>query len=80
MMKIAKGENIIVHDRRKGTFKAVATEDFDTELDEFYPVISREFVRGAANDWDIGERVPCRKGISEIKVERQKAGDNDDNG
>ena len=32
-MKIKSGQNIIVRDRRKGTFKATAIADFDTEED-----------------------------------------------
>lgn len=70
-MKIKAGQNIIVRDRRKGTFKATAITDFDTEEDEFYPVITREFVRGMANDWDIGEKIPCRRGLSTIVEEKE---------
>lgn len=65
-MKVEKGQKIRVHDIRKGKFEAVALESFDTEIDEFYPVATLEFVSGLVNDWDIGERIPCRRGISKI--------------
>lgn len=65
-MKIKKGQQFKVRDRRKGTFRGVALRDFDTETDEFYPVATLEYVAGMANDWEPGEEIPCRRGISEI--------------
>ena len=63
--EVTKVKNI----RRKGVFKGVAIKDFDTEKDEFYPVATLEYVRGAANDWEPGEAIPCRRGISTINLE-----------
>lgn len=65
-MFIKKGTRFTVYDNRKGTFKGEAADDFDTELDEFYPVVTLEYVRGASTDWDVGDSIPCRKGISKI--------------
>ena len=70
-MIIKKGTNLIVKDRRKGTFKGIAKEDFDTEKDEFYPVITKQCVYGMANDWEAGEEIPCRKGISKILIDEE---------
>ena len=68
-MIIKKGQTFTVHDRRKGIFRGIATKDFDTEKDEFYPVATLECVRGLANDWEPGEAIPCRNGISTINLE-----------
>ena len=65
-MKIERGQKILVCDRRKGEFLAVASETFDTEDCEFYPVITLQYVSGVSTDWDIGESIPCRRGISKI--------------
>ncbi len=68
-MIIKKGQTFTVQDRRKGAFKGVAIADFDTEKDEFYPVATLEYVAGVANDWEPGEAIPCRRGISTIVLE-----------
>lgn len=67
-MIIKAGTKLYVMDRRKGNFYGVAEKDFDTEKDEFYPIITSEYVAGMANDWEPGERIPCRKGISTVFV------------
>lgn len=66
-MFIKAGTKLTVYDRRKGRFEAIAGGDFDTEKDEFYPIITAQYVSGAANDWFPGEKIPCRKGISTVK-------------
>lgn len=68
-MKVIKGQEFTVKDLRKGTFRAVALQDFDTEVDEFYPVATQEYVSGMANDWEAGEQIPCRRGISTIVLD-----------
>lgn len=71
-MIIKAGTKIFIKDRRKGNFHGIAEKDFDTEKDEFYPIITSEFVEGMANDWEAGERIPCRKGISTVYVEDEQ--------
>lgn len=71
-MIIKAGTKIFIKDRRKGSFHGVAERDFDTEKDEFYPIITSEYVAGIANDWDVGERIPCRKGISSVYVDSER--------
>lgn len=68
-MIVKKGQTFLVVDRRKGKFRGVALQDFDTEADEFYPVATLEYVSGMANNWEEGEAIPCRKGISKILLE-----------
>lgn len=70
-MFIKKGTKLTVQDNRKGTFQATAAKDFDTETDEFYPILTQEYVCGLANEWYPGEKIPCRKGISRIIVEQE---------
>ena len=70
-MYVKKGTNLIVKSKRKGTFKAVAIRDFDTENEEFYPVATRQYVSGMSNDWLPGEEIPCRKGIATITLDKE---------
>lgn len=67
-MKVNKGDRLKVIDNRKGTFYAIANSDFDTE-DEWYDVLlDQEYLAGLNNVWCKGEKVPARKGISNIEV------------
>lgn len=67
-MKIKKGDKLTVVCSRKGTYKAVATEAFDTLKDEWYAVAldQDEPVRGLSQDWLRGDDVPCRKGMATV--------------
>lgn len=67
-MFIKKGTKLRVLSRRRGTYEAEAENDFDTELDEFYPVITREYVCSLTTEWFPGEHIPCRRGINRIIV------------
>lgn len=60
---------------RKGTFNAIAVEDFDTDTEEFYPVVlaTDEFVSGAANDWNEGENIPCRGDLCKVEIIEAKS-------
>ena len=71
-MFIKKDTKLIVNDKRKGTFKAIATRDFDTETEEFYPVVTQQAVSGMVNEWLPGESIPCRKGISAIRIDEEE--------
>ena len=66
-MKIKKGENLIIKDYRKGTYEAAAFEDFDTEIDEWYKVITLQHVQGRTMDWEPGEEIPCRRGLAVVE-------------
>jgi hypothetical protein len=73
-MKIAKGTKLKIEHSRKGSYFAVAIEDFDTQ-DEWFPVAVAEQngkpVHGMAtgNKWEPGEIIPCRGSfVSNIEV------------
>lgn len=72
-MKIAAGTHLIVQHRRKGVFHAEAIKDFDTEVDEFYPVKTLDYVGGVSGEWFPGEEISCRKGLSVIAKEERHA-------
>lgn len=71
-MKIIKGQRLHIKDTRKGQYNAIATENFDTETWEFYPVVlaEGEFVNGLsfAMYWQAGEKIPCRRGHCTVEV------------
>lgn len=68
-MKIEKGTNLIISDRRKGTYRGTAKRDFDTK-DEWYPMIAQEHVSGMSTDWYPGDEIPCRSCFCKIEVEK----------
>ena len=75
-MKIEKGEIVQVSDRRKGKYRAQAQEAYDTEADEWYPLVTLDYVRGMATEWEPGDDIPARRGISFItKIEYPKEGE-----
>ncbi|HAO61577.1 MAG TPA: hypothetical protein DCQ90_06575 [Erysipelotrichaceae bacterium] len=66
-MKITKGTMLKVCDNRSGKFIAVASQDFDSEKDEWYPlVVETEIVFGESKDWYKGEKIPSRRGMCEV--------------
>lgn len=67
-MKIKRGTKLIVNDMRKGVYYAVAEKDFDTDTDEFYPVIAAQTVYGLVNEWNAGDHIPCRKSLAKIEI------------
>ena len=68
-MKITKGTTLTIVDCRKGTYRAIASDDFDTEADEWYPVVlDQDELSGMSTDWERNEKVPCRRGLSRIEV------------
>jgi hypothetical protein len=63
-MNIKKGTKLTVYHDRKGVFNAIADKDFDTEKDEWYPVIiDNTPVNGVFTEtrWEDGAPIPCRK-------------------
>lgn len=67
-MLIKKGSKLVVNDCRKGTYKAVAAKDFDTDLEEFYPIVCDETVRGLATVWKKGDKIPARRTLCRISL------------
>ena len=69
-MEITKGQRIRVCHLRKGDFDAVATRDFDTDTEEWYPLALAKgnTVVGLSNFayWLPGEEIPCRKSLSTL--------------
>jgi len=70
-MQIKKGEKLVVKHKTHGTFKCVASADFDTEKAAFYPVKvswSNGPVYSRAQDYYEGEKIPCdRAKVIDIK-------------
>lgn len=62
-MKIQEGDLLNIQHSRKGFFKAIATQDFDTDEEEWYPIVLApdQYVKGMASDWVSGEKISCRK-------------------
>ena len=71
-MIIKKDTIIQVKSSRKGNYKAIALEDFDTEKDEWYPVALAEAKAivgmNRNNLWIAGDKVPCRRGLCIIEL------------
>ena len=71
-MKVLKGQMLKVHDSRKGDYIAVASADFDTVADDWYPVhlAQDQPLNGMQGrpKWFKGEDVPCRRGQSDMAV------------
>ena len=68
-MNIEKGQKLIIKNDRKGTFKAVAEQTFNTKEEEFYPVCLavNQYVGGKSLYWEAGESIPCRANLCTIK-------------
>jgi len=68
-MKIKKGQMLLVTHSRKGTFKGIAQEDFDTKKEECYPVcVVESYVQGISMGWVEGEEIPCRASLCSVEV------------
>ena len=68
-MKIKKGTILLVKHSRKGEFFGKALKDFDTEVDEFYPiaVAQEKKIEGLNTEWENGEEIPCRNSLCSIE-------------
>lgn len=66
-MKVSKGQHLSVKHNRKGSFNAIALEDFDTDTTTFYPVATADKVVGRRNEWEPGESIPCRNSLCVIE-------------
>jgi len=76
-MRIKKGDVLLIEHERKGRFNAVATKDFDSEAEEFYPlVVADGVVEGVSVRWQKGDSIPCRGSFCKIiKVIDKTEGD-----
>ena len=55
---------------RKGIFKAIAREDFDPSIADWYPLIlaHKQEVSGRVRVWVEGDKLPCRASLCSIKL------------
>ena len=69
-MLIKKGTKVKVEHARKGKFIAIAKKNFDTDKEQFYPVVlaEGEAVEGRNDYWEQGEVIPCNKNLCKITV------------
>lgn len=59
-MMISKNTLFRLNHQRKGLLTVKATEDFDTEKAEWYPIIATHKTGGINTFWVAGERISCR--------------------
>jgi len=70
-MEIKKGTILNVKDSRSGNWKGIATKDFDTVKDEWYPIALAEgTVDGISTiaKWEAGDDMPARNGLCTVEV------------
>ena len=71
-MLIVKGQHLHVNHKRRGEFDAVATRDFDTDSEEFYPVAVAKgsLIKGfsVTTWWGPGDEIPCRKSLCTLTI------------
>lgn len=69
-MLIPKGTKLFVRHSRSGNWYGVATEKFDTEKDEWYPIAldQDETVHGLNTSWEKGEEMPARRGLCRVTI------------
>lgn len=73
-MKVEKGTKLTVLHLRKGTFKGIATEDFDTkgDPDDFLPIaVDQEVLLGAVNYWPEGNVPPLKRSLTKVEVRKE---------
>ena len=68
-MKIKKGTLLQVKHSRSGNWKGIATKNFDTEKEEWYPIkLAEERVDGLNTSWFKGDDMPARNCLCKIKL------------
>jgi len=69
-MEIIKGQRVHVFHLRKGDFDGVATRDFNTDTEEWYPIALAKgnFLKGLSLNafWEAGDGIPCRKSLTTL--------------
>ena len=67
VMKVKKGTLLNVKHSRSGNWKGIATADFDTEVDEWFPIaLAEEEVQGLNRIWIKGEDIPARRNLCTV--------------
>lgn len=72
-MKVKKGTKLTVLHARKGTFKGIAAEDFDTkgDPDDFLPIaVDQDVLLGAVNYWPEGNVPPLKRSLTKVRVRK----------
>lgn len=65
-MIVKKGDRLQVHHSRSGTWYGIAERDFDTDKEEWYPIVlNQDDVRGK---WFRGDNMPARNTLCTVKV------------
>lgn len=68
-MRIKKGTLLKVKHSRSGNWKGIATGDFDTETEEWYPIkLAEKRVNGLRAVWFKGDSMPCRACLCSIEI------------
>ena len=75
-MKVSKGTLLDVDHTRKGKFIGIATRDFDTDSETFYPIALAEDKAISAmsimnDDWIKGDDIPCRHSLCQISIHKK---------
>ena len=69
VMKVKKGALLNVRHNRSGNWKGIATADFDTETDEWFPIaLAEEEVSGIHMIWKKGDDMPARRGLCTVSL------------
>ena len=68
-MEIKAGTKLRVFHRRHGAFNGIASKDFNTEEDEFYPIVlDDDCVEGLSTTFYKGDNMPLRNIFCEIEI------------
>ena len=69
-MIIKKDTILKISHNRKGRFFGMATREFDSKKEEFYPIVVAQLapVYGITDKWKTGEEIPCKKDLCKIKL------------
>lgn len=69
-MKIKKDTLLYIKHSRSGNWKGIATRDFDTDKEEFYPIAlaQEEAVFGLNTTWEKGDNMPCRNSLCKVEI------------
>lgn len=75
-MDVKKGTLLTVRHSRKGIFKGIALEDFNTKKEEFYPiaVAQKKSIPGTSIlvQWVEGEKIPCQGELCTVEKIKQE--------
>lgn len=74
IIQIKKGTLLNVNHSRSGNWVGIATEDFDTEKDEWYPIAlaQEQIVKGMRTYWTKGDSMPARRGLCKVEIKEME--------